>query len=111
MIIQYIMDKINSLRANAFDGVDYQHDRDFSRLKNQGERVYRFVQNGEWTTLREISAATGAPEASVSAHLRDLRKPKFGGHIVEKQYVGSGIYQYRVIFADVTKDTQQTLGF
>ena len=47
MIIQYIMDKINSLRANAFDGVDYQHDRDFSRLKNQGERVYRFVQNGD----------------------------------------------------------------
>jgi len=110
MIIQFLMDKINSLKTNAFDGDDYQHDRDFTRLKNQSERVYTFIQNGEWTTLSEISAATGAPEASISAHLRDLRKPRYGGHTVEKKYVGGGIYQYRVIFADVTKDTQQTLG-
>jgi len=111
MIIQYIMDKINSLKANAFDGVDYQHDRDFSRLKNQSERIISFVADGKWTTLREISAVTGAPEASISACLRDLRKAKYGGHTLDRKYAGNGVYEYRVIFADVTEDTQQTLKF
>ena len=97
MIIQYIIDKIRSLKASAVGG-----------KKTQAERVNYFISNGEWTTLREISAATGAPEASVSAHLRDLRKPKFGGHTIEKRYTGKGVYQYRFIY---NSNTQETLGF
>jgi len=39
-----------------------------------------------------------APEASVSARLRDLRKAKFGGYRVERQRVreGRGLYHYRL---------------
>ena len=105
MIIQFLIDKINNLKDKAFDGDDYQHERDFTRLKKQAERIYSFVADSKWTTLREISAATGAPEASVSACLRDLRKPKYGGHTVEKRYVGGGIYQYRVIFVEQTEES------
>ena len=104
MIIQFLIDKINSLKDKAFDGDDYQHERDFTRLKKQAERVYGFVADSEWKTLREISVATGAPEASVSAYLRHLRKPKYGGHTVEKKYVGGGIYQYRVIYVEQTEE-------
>tara|TARA_R110000744_G_scaffold252463_1_gene368255 strand:+ start:701 stop:1036 length:336 start_codon:yes stop_codon:yes gene_type:complete len=111
MIVQYIMDKIMSLKANAFDGVTYQHERDFERLKNQSERILNFISDGEWTTLREIAAATGAPEASISAKLRDLRKAKYGGHTVDRRYEGNGVYQYRFIFNGTTDDTQETLGF
>tara|TARA_R110000822_G_scaffold29182_1_gene86187 strand:- start:714 stop:1019 length:306 start_codon:yes stop_codon:yes gene_type:complete len=101
------MDKIRSLKANAFDGVAYQHERDFERLKNQAERILDFISDGEWTTLREISAATGAPEGSVSSKLRDLRKAKYGGHTVDIRYAGNGVYQYRFIY----NSTQETLGF
>jgi hypothetical protein len=39
---------------------------------------------------------TGAPPASVSAQLRHLRKPRFGGFTVEKRYLRDGLYTYRV---------------
>jgi len=55
------------------------------------------MADGQWHTLREISAASGAPEASVSAQLRHLRRPKFGSHTVERQHLGHGLYQYRVL--------------
>jgi hypothetical protein len=45
-------------------------------------------------TLRQISNATGDPEASVSAQLRHLKKERFGGFIVEKEHVGNGLYRY-----------------
>jgi uncharacterized membrane protein len=51
---------------------------------------------GDWWTLAELARATGYPEASISARLRDLRKPKFGGYTVERQYVERGLFRYRV---------------
>ncbi len=38
-----------------------------------------------WLTLHEIAALTRYGEASISAQLRHLRKPRFGGHRVEKR--------------------------
>jgi hypothetical protein len=38
-----------------------------------------------WLTLYEIAALTRYGEASISAQLRHLRKPRFGGHRVEKR--------------------------
>jgi hypothetical protein len=38
-----------------------------------------------WLTLHELSRLTGYGEASVSAQLRHLRKPRFGGFAVEKR--------------------------
>jgi hypothetical protein len=72
---------------------------DHGRLAQQRVAVWNFMESGGWHTLAEISAATGAPEASVSARLRDLRKLRFGQHLVEREYVeGSrGLYQYRLI--------------
>ena len=37
-------------------------------------RDYLLAHSGEWLTLRQISDATGAPEASASARLRDLAR-------------------------------------
>lgn len=55
------------------------------------------MRDGRWRTLREIAALTGAPEASVSARLRDARKGKFGAWVVSKRRVGmGGLYAYRV---------------
>ena len=54
------------------------------------------MADGQWRTLKEIAAATGAPEASVSARLRDLRNERFGGYAVEREYIGDGLWRYRV---------------
>jgi hypothetical protein len=38
-----------------------------------------------WLTLHELGRMTGYGEASVSAQLRHLRKPEYGGFAVEKR--------------------------
>jgi hypothetical protein len=38
-----------------------------------------------WMTLREIADLTNYAEASISAQLRHLRKPHFGGYVIVKR--------------------------
>ena len=38
-----------------------------------------------WLTLDELARLTHYPQASISAQLRHLRKPEYGGFVVEKQ--------------------------
>lgn len=85
--------------APRFNGSDYDHERDAARLAGQLQRIIELMRDGEWRALREIAAATGAPEASVSAQLRHARKPRFGGHTVEKKHLGQGLYVYRLILS------------
>jgi len=80
-----------------FDGADYDRSRDDVRLTGQILRVWECVSDGGWRTLKEIAQVTGDPEASVSAQLRHLRKPRFGGYTVEREYITNGLYKYRVI--------------
>lgn len=79
------------------DGKTYDRDRDKDRLNLQQSTVFNAMKDGNWRTLARIKAMTGAPEASISARLRDLRKPKFGGHEVERRYIQRGLFEYRVI--------------
>lgn len=82
-----------------FDGQTYETEHDHDRLSLQFGRVKDLMLDGQWRTLQEISALAGAPHASVSARLRDLRKPKFGGYLVSRRARGkrtSGIFEYRV---------------
>ena len=43
-----------------------------------------------WLTLDELSKLTHYPPASISAQLRHLRKPEFGGYAVEKRQRTAG---------------------
>lgn len=79
-----------------FNGDDYQPVRDNRRLTGQINRVYECMKDGRWRTLDEIAKATGDPHASISAQLRHLRKPRFGGHTVHKDYIDSGLYKYQL---------------
>ena len=82
--------------AECADGTTYEHPRDHERLAAQRTRVKAVMRDGAWHTLEGISATTGDPPASVSARLRDFRKVKFGAHIVERQYVSHGLWEYRL---------------
>ena len=82
-----------------FDGSDYIPARDDVRLTGQLLRVFTTMQTGTWRTLAEIARTTGDPHASVSAQLRHLRKPRFGGHTIEKRHRGdpaTGLWEYRL---------------
>lgn len=83
-----------------FNGPCYDPRLDKERLSRQMNRIYEYMIDGKWQTLSEIAIATGAPEASVSAQLRHLRKPRFGGYIVEKRRKGektAGLWEYRLL--------------
>lgn len=54
------------------------------------------MRDGQWRTLALIAAWINEPEASVSARLRDLRKKRYGSHIVHREYVSDGIWRYRL---------------
>jgi len=85
------------MKAYKFAGADYVPERDNPRLTGQLLRIWGVVKSGRWKTLAEISAKTGDPEASISAQLRHLRKPRFGGYEVEREMVKEGLYRYRVL--------------
>jgi hypothetical protein len=71
-----------------FDGRVYDPRQDRVRLSRQYDRVFRVMSQGGWSTIEEICAATGDPHASVSARLRDMRKPRNGGHRVDRRRRG-----------------------
>jgi hypothetical protein len=84
-----------------FDGETFDPAQDQARLSIQLEKVKALMLgDNAWRTLEEIGAATGIRSvASVSARLRDMRKPRFGAYRVDRQRVpgGNGLYEYRVL--------------
>ena len=59
---------------------------DHTRLERQMDRIRDYMLgHGGWRSLAEIEAATGDPQASISAQLRHLKKQLFGGHGLEKR--------------------------
>lgn len=89
------------MNGSLFDGPVLDSELDDGRLLKQIERVYSVMQSGAWWSLSNIGSATGFPEASISARLRDLRKPWWGGHDVTRRRVGdSGLYEYRLVTSE-----------
>lgn len=83
----------------TFDGSDIVPEKDNERLTKQIEKVYNLMKDGQYRTLAEITFQTGAPAASVSAQLRNLRKVRFGSHLVTKRPRGNrktGLFEYKL---------------
>jgi len=87
----------------TFDGETYDATRDEDRLGSQLGAVFALMRDGAWRTLPEIIALCGGNEASISARLRDLRKARFGAHIVQREYVSDGLHKYRMLKNSVTE--------
>jgi hypothetical protein len=79
--------------------VTFDPAQDATRLRQQLDAMRILMADGRWRTLAEIAARVHAPEASVSARLRDLRKPRFGFWTVLRERVdgGRGLHRYRAI--------------
>jgi biotin operon repressor len=82
----------------AFDGDTIDDALDTHRLRRQLDAVRTLLlARYSWHSLAEISQATGTPEASASARLRDLRKEKFGGYTIERRRRSPGTFEYRLV--------------
>jgi hypothetical protein len=81
----------------AFDGRTYEPSLDYARLSGQLQRVACYMADGRFHTLDEIAREAGGTEASVSARLRDLRKPKYGAREVRRERVSGGLFRYRLM--------------
>lgn len=83
---------------SLFDGYDdLEGANKDARLTTQLARIYDLMSDGVWRSLPEIADAVRCTETSASARLRDLRKSRFGGHIVERDMPEPGFYLYRLI--------------
>lgn len=84
--------------AFRFGGDTFDPVQDGKRLGRQLWRVREFMLriSPGWTTLADLGRILGAPEASLSARLRDLRRL---GYVVERRRVapGAGTYEYRAL--------------
>ncbi len=84
--------------AIAHDGETYDPKVDAVPLNKQQQAVFALMSDGMFRTLADIAAGTGHPEASVSARLRDLRKPKWGGHeVIRRRRGDSRTWEYALI--------------
>lgn len=79
-----------------FDGATYCPKHDEARLGRQMQAVKDYMLSHEWVTLPQLHAAIGGSEAGLSARLRDLRKPRFGGYTVDRKRIEGGLFAYRV---------------
>ena len=89
------MDATSTLPIPTPAGSTFDPEIDGPRLARQQRVVYDLMQDGAWRTLYEIACKTGAPEASASARLRDLRR---AGLTVERRRLAGmpSVWEYRV---------------
>lgn len=81
-----------------FDGETIEP-ADVPRLTGQLELVVRLMKDGRARTIPEVARAVQCSETSASARLRDLRKPRFGSHTVnrERDENRPGVWRYSLI--------------
>lgn len=90
-----IVNFIESRQPLRIGGKTYEPKLDEARLTGQMLRVFTLMRDGKYRTLKQI-AGTMDGEAGVSARLRDLRKPQYGSHTVNRRRVSGGLYEYQL---------------
>lgn len=66
-------------------------------------RILGLLMDRDWHTLRDLSMALGVMETTVSAKLRDLRKPQYGAFEIEHRSAAAPYskraHEYRLVKA------------
>lgn len=92
-------------RRRVYDGASFDPAKDEVRLNRQQAAVLEVMRDGGWRTLEMIQRhlrvhhELHASEASISARLRDLRKPQHGGHTIDRERLkeADGLWRYRLV--------------
>jgi hypothetical protein len=80
---------------STFEGATYDEVLDKDRLSTQLAAVLNLMLDEEWHKMQSIASAINAPEPSVSAQIRNLRKDKHGGYIINRRRINN-TYEYRL---------------
>jgi len=80
-----------------FGGETYDPERDRKRLTGSLLKIRVAMAPGGWWTLARLADIGECSPAAASARVRDLRKSKFGGHTIDREYVADGIWRYRML--------------
>ncbi len=86
-----------TLTQPHFDGTTYSPELDQTRLGRQLDLVAFRLSDGHWWTLGALQGVCGGSEAGISARIRDLRKARYGGHLVQRKRLEGGQWAYRMI--------------
>jgi hypothetical protein len=102
--------RTSAASSGNFAGAGYEARHDRARLARQVERIRMYMVAVEtWRTLREIKAVlekayapTVFPESSISAQLRNLKKPPYSHQLLKRRRIGvhgpgAGIWEYRLL--------------
>ncbi len=96
---------MNEQISVRFDGKTYEKKFDRKRLTGQLLRVFNIMVDKQWRTLGEIQEETirsngrHDSQAAISARLRDFRKERFGGFVVNRRRRGdpeNGLFEYQL---------------
>lgn len=84
-------------QPTLFDGPDV-NPADEKRLATALGRIYEALSGGRWYTLEALAKVGRCSEAAASARVRDLRKYRFGAHLIERRRVTeTGLWAYRMV--------------
>lgn len=73
------------------------------RTDRQVDAVRSILCGGLWWTFGDLQKELWhfydihASEAGISARIRDLRKPEFGGHTIDRRKCEGHLYEYRMV--------------
>ena len=76
------------------DGYTFNEARDGDRLRRQLDVIKDAMGDGHPHTLAELARVAECSTASASARIRDMRKAKHGGAVIDRAYVGNGVWSY-----------------
>ncbi len=79
-----------------FDGVTIDPELDDGRLTTKVGKTYQAMRGGGGWKLSELAERIESTEAGASARIRDLRKPRWGGHVIEATRLPSNLWLYRM---------------
>lgn len=80
--------------ALVYDRVNPTDHERAAKLTGDLLKVFRAILDHKPHTVHDLALMLHLPETSVSAHLRHLRKPKFGGFNVVRKSITKGSCYY-----------------
>ena len=83
--------------ALVYDRINQTDAQRAMKLTGDLLKVFHVMLDHKPHTVRDLASILHLPETSVSAHLRHLRKPKFGAFNVQRKSLTKGSSYYILI--------------
>lgn len=82
--------------ALVWDRVNPKDEQRAEKLTGDLRRIYDIMCDGKAHLVSDIASRLNLPECSVSAQIRHLRKPKFGGYTIKRISLTKGLSAYQL---------------